>query len=768
MSGNESPADEADRLYALGNQLRASGRHLESLTAYDRALALRPDFPEVLNNRGNALKELKRYDEALSSYDRALALNPEHRRAHNNRGNVLRDLKRYDEALLSYDRALAGKADYVEAHVNRGNVLRDLKRYEEALLSYDRALELRPVLLSALNNRGLALLDLERPLEALENYDRALALYPQDSELHYHRALNLMALKRPEEALAAFERALNIAPDNADAWNELGNALLFLRHAVGALRSYDRAAMLRPDDAGILCNRGRAREALGRVGAALLDYTRACEIKPDYADALHARAQALRELKRNGEAIACAERLAEIEPGYGLGTLVDLKRSACDWSGLETQEAALVAAAREGKRATDPFFFLAVSDSPKDQLRCAEAFFGVRSPFAPAKLWNGERYRHKKIRLAYLSADFREHPGAYLMAGLFETHDRSRFETTAISWGPSNPSPIRSRLIGAFDRFLDVDPASDREVAQKLRELEIDIAINRMGYTRQARTGIVSMRPAPVQVSFLGYPGTMAADFIDYLIADRIVIPEDEEQYYREKIVTLPDSYQCNDSKPKVAETTPTRAEAGLPEQGFVFCSFNNSYKITPPVFDVWMDLLRRVPESVLWLLADNATATANLRREAEARGVDQARLVFAPRLSHDLHLARHRLADLFLDTLPYNAHTTASDSLSMDVPLVTCTGTTFAGRVATSLLNAIGLPELATRSLEEYRSLALNLAQAPDSLRAVKAKLAANRSTHPLFDTARFCRNLEAAYMTMWERAERGEPPAPFAIAKD
>jgi predicted O-linked N-acetylglucosamine transferase (SPINDLY family) len=764
MSETGSPSEQADAFYALGNRLRSSGRQVEALSAYDQALAIRPDFPEVLNNRGNALCDLKRYEEALASFDGALRAKPDHARAHNNRGNVLRDLKRFEDALASYDRAIALKPDYAEALVNRGNALRDLKRFADALTSYDRALALRPELVSALNNRGLALMDLGRPAEALATYDHALSSHPAGAELHYHRALALTALKRPEEALAAYEHALQIAPMYADAWTGRGNVLLLLRQSEAALNSYDRALALRPDDAETLCNRGHAYDALGRATDALADYTRACELKPDHADALFARAQVLHSLKRSEEAIACIEKLMAVDPGYGPGTLLDFRRSVCDWAGLEEQTAALVRDVRDGVRVA-PFFFLSVSESPADQLRCAENFLSAKSPFAPARLWNGERYRHRKIRVAYLSADFRDHPGAYLMAGLFEAHDRSRFETTAISWGPAAPSAIRSRLIGAFDRFLDVSSASDRAVAEKLRELEIDIAINRMGYTRSARTAIVEMRPAPVQVSFLGFPGTTAAEFIDYMIADRIVIPKNEEQHYREKIIALPDTYQCNDAKRRVAERTPKRAEAGLPENGFVFCSFNNSYKITPAVFDVWMDLLRRVPQSVLWLLADNPAVMTNLRREAEARGVDQARLVFAPRIDAEQHLARHRLADLSLDTLPYNAHTTASDSLWVDVPLITCTGTTFPGRVATSLLHAIGLPELATRSLDEYRSLALTLASDSARLSALKAKLASNRTTHPLFDTARFCRHLEAAYTRIWERAERGEAPQGFEV---
>jgi len=758
--------DPAVALFQLGNELRRHNRHGDAVATYDRALALRANFPEALTNRGNALRDLKHYEEALASYDRALMFKPAHERALNNRGNVLRDLGRREEALESYDRALALRPDYAEALVNRGNVLRDLKRFDDALLSYDRALELRSDSNAALLNRSVVLLDLLRFDEALEVCGRVLSSEPNNAEAHYNRGNILLALKRHEEALAAYGRAIALEPSHAGAWNNRGNAFLFLRNTTQALSCYNRAVAFRPGDAEFLCNQGHALETLGRFAEALSSYTRAIEHRPDYASALYARAQALRDLKRNDEAIAAYEQLLAVDPTYARGTLVELKRACCQWDSIEEESAALVREVREGKRAIGPFGFLAISDSPADQQMCARNFLGDVLPFSPQRLWNGERYRHEKIRVAYLSADFRDHPGAYLMAGLFEAHDRSRFETTAISWGRAPPSPIRTRLIGAFDRFLDVDAASDLEVARKLRELEIDIAVNRMGYTRHARTGIVTMRSAPVQVSFLGYPGTMAADYIDYLIADRIVIPKDEQVHYSEKIVTLPDAYQCNDSKRPISERTPARTEMGLPDSGFVFCCFNATYKITPAIFDIWMRLLREVEGSVFWLFESNASAARNLRKEAQARGVAPERLVFATRVKLEDHLARHRLADLWLDTLPYNGHTTASDALWAGLPVLTCTGTTFAGRVATSLLHAVGLPEMTTRSLAEYEALALKLARDADALAAIKAKLARNRESYPLFDTARFCGHLEAAFTTMWERSMRGEPPSSFEVA--
>jgi predicted O-linked N-acetylglucosamine transferase (SPINDLY family) len=386
-------------------------------------------------------------------------------------------------------------------------------------------------------------------------------------------------------------------------------------------------------------------------------------------------------------------------------------------------------------------------------------------PASPQKLWRGERYAHDRIRLAYLSTDLRAHAVGFLIVGAFEHHDKSRFETTGISLGADDKSETRARIEAAFDRFINVGEKSDNEVGTLLREMEIDIVVDLNGFTGHPRTRILAQRPAPIQVNYLGYPGTMGADYIDYIIADPIVITPNEEPYYTEKIAYLPETYQANDSRRRRVERQPTRAEAGLPETGFVFSSFNNTYKVSPEMFAIWMRLLARVEGSVLWLLEDNEFAAANLRREAAARSVNPDRLIFAPRTRPESHLARQTLADLFLDTLPYNAHTTASDALWAGLPVITTPGTTFPGRVAASLLTAIGLPELIAPSLDDYERLALTLARDPDALAAVKAKLASHRESFPLFDTKRFTRHLEAAFRKMWERHRQGLPPQTFAV---
>src|SRR5262249_39339191 len=383
-----------------------------------------------------------------------------------------------------------------------------------------------------------------------------------------------------------------------------------------------------------------------------------------------------------------------------------------------------------------PFVALGYLDDQALLRQCAENYVKNKIGKVPVSLWRGGGWRNDRIKIAYLSADFHRHATAYLMAELFERHDRARFELIGVSFGPDDRSDMRARLVSAFDRFVDVRAKSDAEVARLLSELKVDIAVDLKGYTQDCRPRILAHRPVPIQVNYLGFPGTMGADFIDYVIADEVVLPFDQQPFYSERIVHLPDCYQPNDRRRQIAGRTPARTEVGLPERGFIFCSFNNNWKIAPEVFDVWMRLLKAIGGSVLWLLRGNATAEQNLRKEAAARGVDPERLVFAPRIKLEDHLARHRLADLFLDTLPCNAHTTASDAFWAGLPVVTCRGKAFAGRVAASLLHAIGLPELVTSNMADYEALALTLACDPARLRDIKAKLARNRDTAPLFDT--------------------------------
>jgi len=570
-----------------------------------------------------------------------------------------------------------------------------------------------------------------------------------------------------DQAERLYREILAQAPAHFDALHLLGLVQHQRGHHAAAVELIGRAIKIDADNAVAYSNLGIVLRELKRPEEALASFDRALAIKPAYADVLNNRGNALRDLGRYEDAARSYARLVELAPDYdyAIGIMFHSQLHCCDWTQYAQNRERIVHAVSDGKKADAPFRFLAVSASAAAQLQCARVYVADKYPAVPTPLWNDPCYRHDKIRVAYLSADLREHAVAYLIAGLFEKHDRERFETIAISLRPEGTSTTGQRVKAAFDRFVDVSRTSDRDAAALMRELEVDIAVDLMGFTSDSRTGILARRPAPIQVKSIGFSGTMGADYIDYIIADKFVIPEEKRGYYAEHVVYLPDSFQPNDDRRKIAETMPTRLEAGLPESSFVFCSFNNSFKINPPVFDVWMRLLKAVSGSVLWLVADSSSVQNNLRREAEARGVEPARLIFAPRLPYADHLARLQLADLFLDTLPFNAAATASDALWAGVPVLTCAGEAFASRIAGSLLTAVGLPELITHSLDAYEALAFKLATTPRMLSELRGRLANNKTTYPLFDTDRFRRHIEAAYTTMWERYQRGEPPESFAV---
>ena len=597
----------------------------------------------------------------------------------------------------------------------------------------------------------------ERLRDAFASHEFALIVMPVSAETRSR-------LRRYHEARAAANRALAVNPNNAAAWYSLGNAQSGLKRHKAAIACYDKALVLVPENSAIWKDRSAAIHANKRKTVDT-DLNEEPTPDPQDADGWALRGGFLLAAQRLGEAAAASDCALAINPKHLGAARIGIRSriSICDWRQREDDERRIAEGLRAGLPVITPFNHHAISNSEAQNFVVAQLW--AKTIPRPKALWRGESYRHERIRIAYLCAAFHDHPTAVLIAGVFEHHDRTRFDTTAISLGPDNGSTMRRRIEAAFDRFIDVHALSDAEIAAMIREMEIDIAIDLNGQAGGARPAIFAYRPAPVQTSYLGNCGTMGVPFIDYIIADPIVIPKDQVRHYTEKVVYLPNSYQCNNSGRQVPLSTISRNDAGLPETGFVFCCFNSNYKITPLVFDVWMRLLTACPESVLWLLADSPYAILNLRREAAARGVAPERLVFAPRVPNDDHLARHRLADLFLDTLPVNAHATASDALWAGLPVLTCMGNTFAGRVGASLLRAVGMPELVASSLAEYEAIALSLARDPEAMARARTKLASNRSTQPLFDTARITRNLETAYTTMCERTRRGEPPESFVV---
>ncbi len=537
-----------------------------------------------------------------------------------------------------------------------------------------------------------------------------------------------------------------------------------------AARAYRQILRIKPNNANVIGLLGLMRLNQLRFDEALEQFDKATRLEPGVAEHHYYRGFALNGLKHFAEAAAAFQRAYELKPDlpHALGEYALCVRTICDWSRHDWLERELMTTVREQRAVVNAFTFLKFSDDPADQLACAR-MYALRD-LIPASMTRRIRPPsgavRDRIRIGYLSADFCVHPVAHLIVGLIEQHDRKRFEVAGISLGPNDRSEVRTRFETGFDHFIDLGKRQDDADIRRIEELELDILVDLMGFTLRHWMAALAYGFAPIQVNFLGYPGTLGTDLADYILVDPFVVPADQQPFYREKLVHLPDSYQPNDPKRAIADRAFTRSECGLPDEGFVFCCFNNNFKITPGMFEVWMRLLKRIPGSVFWILKDQPTVETNLRREAEARGIDPGRLVFAPRiLPLADHLARHRLADLFLDTFPYNAHTTASDALWAGLPIVTCAGKTFPARVAGSLLRAIGLPDLVTTSLEEYEALAFKLATVPARLKEVRERLVRNRLTTPLFDLDRYRRHIEAAYETMVEIGRRGEPPRAFAV---
>lgn len=652
-------------------------------------------------------------------------------------------------------------ADFSARHL-LGVIRAQQGRNAEALALIEGALQANPRDANALANHGNVLKAMDRPGDALASYDKALAADPGNLVAWHNRGAVLHQLQRYPEALASYDKALALRPDHAQSLTYRGNTLRHLKQSLAALASYDRALALNSGDAVALNNRGNALFDLKRFEEALESYARAAAISPGYAVAQYNCGNAAQSLGLFAKALEYFEAVLSRDPAHlhALGGAANAVLKSCDWAKVPWIQEEIEK--RAGQSVIPPFVVLGYDCDAAIQRQCASTFIHDRMRLRPAPLWQGSPYRHDRIRIAYLSCDFRQHPVSYQAVELFEKHDRARFDVTGISLANDDHSDIRARIVGSFDQFHDASAVSDLEVAALLRRLEIDIAVDLSGLTQDARPEILGHRPAPVQVNYLGYSGTMGADYMDYIIADDIAVPFDQRPFFAEKIVHLPDCFMINSAK-FAAPSGLTRKDAGLPEGRFVFCCFNNCWKITAPVFDAWMRLLQAVPGSILWLKEPGESVKLRLRREAGLRGVEPQRLIFAGRARMDNYFARYRLADLFLDTLPYNAHATASDALSMGLPLITTLGHTFASRIAASLLHAAGLPELATLSLKDYEALALRLADDAGLLQSCRTRLEKNHLTRPLFDSGLFTRRIEAAFEAMWQAAESGKGPQSF-----
>lgn len=642
------------------------------------------------------------------------------------RAVALYNMNDLSSAAMLCEQALAAQPDMAEALQLLGTIRLQQGLFAAAAKQFRILLNSQPHNAEVNHHLGYALAHLGNYQQAILCYDQALVRNANFTIAHNHRGIALGKLNRHEEAILSFGAAIALAPQMPEAHFNLGNAFANVQRHQEALSSFDRAIALKPHFAEALNNRGLAQTRLQRYDEAILDYQKALALKADIA--------------------------------YAPGAILGCKLLSCSWDRWQELTADTIEAVRLEQPFISPFNFLAVSDSPSDILRCAQNY--VHRKVSAQPLIGLSQSRNKKIRLAYVSADFRSHPVGGGIVELLERHDRQRFDVIGISLGPDDGSPLRRRILQAFDQFHDVCAKSDEQVAHLMRDLQIDIAIDLNGHTEGSRPIIFAYRAAPIQITYLGFAGTTGADFIDYIIADKVVIPSGHERYYAENVVRMPNSYFPTDSKKAISSCTPSRAECQLPQSGFVFCCFNNSYKITPELFAIWMRLLAAKDGSVLWLTYHNDTAAQNLRRNAEVHGINSDRLVFAyklPMLAD--HLARHPCADLFLDTLPFNAHTTACEALWAGLPVLTCAGASFASRTGASLLTAAGLPELITNNLQDYENLALELAESPELLASIKRKLASIRTSCALFDTGLLCQHLEAAFTCLLENWQRGIP---------
>lgn len=740
-----------------------------ALESFRKALLLNPQCTPAYSNLSTLLRKLKQYEAAVESCTQAILLAPDYAEAYSNRGAALMDLQQYQAALENFDKALLLNPRFAEALRNRGGALRKLKYYEAAVESCTKAIALAPDYAKAYSDRGAILMDLHQHQEALANFDKAVLLDPDLAEAYCLRGSAQISLHQYSVALSDLEKAIAIQPDYAQAYCNHGAALTALHQYNNALESINRAVLIDPEMPEAYCNRGAILMHLNQYQAAVESYDKAILVDPNYAKAYSARGLALMFLNRYQAALESYDKAIDLktDESYVPGLRLHVKGLLCAWDGYEEDTEKLATGVNCGEKVSVPFEMLVISDSPEIQRKAAETFAQDNYPISANLSLIPKRVRRDRIRVGYFSSDYHNHATSYLIAELLELQDRNNFELFGFSFGRDSSDEMRQRIVAAMDKFVDIRQLSDYRVAQLCREMEIDIAVDLKGFTHGCRTGIFAERAAPVQVSYLGYPGTMGTPYIDYLIADQTIIPEESRSCYSEKIVYLPDCYQVNDSRRQISAGPCSRADEGLPEKGFVFCCFNNAYKISPDRFGIWMRLLQSIEGSVLWLLQDDPATTENLRKEAMLRGVSPERLVFAARKPLSEHLARHRLADLFLDTSPCGAHTTASDALWAGLPVLTCAGRTFASRVAASLLHAIHLPDLVTTSDQEYENLATEIGRNPERLREIKERLKCNRLTTPLFDIKAYTRNLEAAYRAIYERYQMEMAPEDIYVAE-
>ena len=703
------------------------GKLLDAEVAFRTAIEINPNYADAYNNLGNALNGQGKLTAAITAYQWALNINPDYADACNNVGVVLQQDGQSAAAIVAYQRAIAIKPDFAAAYNNMAVALRDQGKLDDTIEACQKALEIKPDYAEAHNTMGVALQEQGKFDAALRSYYRALEIKADHADAYNNIGNVFKSQGKLDDAIAAYQREVSINCNHSSAYNNMGIALQLQGKLDVAIAAYQRAITIRPKFSEAYNNLGNVYQLQGRLDSAINAYKCALEIMP-------------------GNSTSESRMMHQLSHICDWSQL-DLLNNPCERLGIITT-------------AVSPFSMLSVEDNPERQLIRSRNWVKESYKQQPLPFPEKPKVRPKRLKIGYFSADFHDHATLYLMSGLLKSHDTSKFEIFAYSYGRSKTGDLRQKLEGSIEHFYDLTDDSDSSIVELCRSHGLDIAIDLKGYTGSNRSAIFQYRLAPIQVNYLGYPGSMGAEFIDYIIADCTIIPENLRNYYSEKVIYLPHSYQPNDNTREISDVRTTRADFGLPGHAFVFCCFNNSYKISEREFDIWMRILSQIDGSVLWLLKSNKWAEQNLRKEAEARGISASRLIFADKLPQKEHLARHQHADLFIDTFNVNAHTTASDALWAGIPVITKIGNQFAARVAASLLHAVGLPDLITATEVEYEALIIDLATNPEKLKALREKLAKNRLKEPLFDTSQYTQHYEWALQEAYDVYYNAGPP--------
>jgi protein O-GlcNAc transferase len=769
----------AEALHLLGVLSIQKQDSPAAIDLISRAIQIFPDQPIYHNNLGNAYRDSGCCEQAVACYQKALQIRPDLVETYVNMGVAYHRLADLERAVTAFQKAITLKPDCAEAYYNLGNTFKEQRLFDKAISYYEQAASLNPMLVEAFYNQANILEKQARFAEAIACLKQCIQFKPDWAEGHSNLGNLSKQLGFLDDAIAHYQKAIHLKPELDEAHNNLGNAFKDQGSFGKAIDCYWKALQIHPENAEAYLNLGITYAEADHIVEAIGCFQKATELNPQFAEAHNYLGVVLAENGRRDEAIECFQKAIAVNPDYAeaYSYLVHQLQHTCNWhlmSRFSEKLDILIRRARDKGQSIiqPPFICMARNSDPIMNLTVAQTWSRkIKQPLQNVKLpFSFETRRREKPRLTigYLSGDFHDHATAHLMVRLFGLHDREKFEVHCYSYGPEDNSRYRNQIRKESDQFIDIREHSHIDAARRIYDEGVDILVDLKGHTKGSRPGILACRPAPIQVHYLGYPGSTGADFIDYLITDRIVTPEGHASYYSEKLVFLPHCYQVNDDQQEIASRNWNRETLGLANKGFVFSSFNLPYKIDPVMFNCWMRILQQVPNSALWLFGDNDNAVCNLRREAADRGVGPDRLVFAQKMEKAEHLSRLKWADLALDTRVVNGHTTTSDSLWAGVPVITLQGSHFASRVSSSLLKAVGLSELVTYRLEEYENLALQLASRPSELKAVRRKLNINRLKNPLFDTARFVRNIENAYRKMWRILLEGRAVTQIEVFED